>query len=89
MGEQVIDLEGIANHRGSAFGAIGMPPQPTSEHFANMVYSKLALADSGKRLFLEDESRSSRNRSYARTGTGPWNSPLVAVVTDAEPGCQG
>jgi tRNA 2-selenouridine synthase len=28
MGEQVIDLEGIANHRGSAFGAIGRPPQP-------------------------------------------------------------
>jgi tRNA 2-selenouridine synthase len=31
LGEQVIDLEGLANHRGSAFGNIGQAPQPTSQ----------------------------------------------------------
>ncbi|MFT7588718.1 MAG: tRNA 2-selenouridine synthase, partial [Limisphaerales bacterium] len=31
LGEQVIDLEGLANHRGSAFGALGMDPQPSTE----------------------------------------------------------
>ena len=34
-GEQVIDLEGIAHHKGSAFGSLGQPPQPTTEQFAN------------------------------------------------------
>ncbi len=27
-GYPVLDLEGLANHRGSAFGALGLPPQP-------------------------------------------------------------
>ena len=30
-GEQVLDLEGLANHRGSAFGAVGQDPQPSNE----------------------------------------------------------
>jgi hypothetical protein len=28
--KQVIDLEGLANHRGSAFGGIDLPPQQRS-----------------------------------------------------------
>jgi tRNA 2-selenouridine synthase len=39
-GEQVIDLEALANHKGSAFGNIGLPPQPSQEMFENL----LALA---------------------------------------------
>ena len=35
-GEQVIDLEGLANHKGSAFGSLGQPPQPSTEHFATI-----------------------------------------------------
>lgn len=57
MGEQVIDLEDIASHRGSAFGSLGMPDQPTSEHFANLVFSELRNSNPNVRLFLEDESR--------------------------------
>jgi tRNA 2-selenouridine synthase len=34
-GAAVIDLEGLANHKGSAFGNIGMPKQPTQEMFEN------------------------------------------------------
>lgn len=57
MGEQVIDLEALASHRGSAFGSLGMPEQPTSEHFANMVFNELRKSEPDVRLFLEDESR--------------------------------
>lgn len=57
MGEQVIDLEDIASHRGSAFGSLGMPDQPTSEHFANMVFSELKSTSPSVTLFMEDESR--------------------------------
>jgi len=55
-GEMVIDLEGIANHRGSAFGSLGMSGQPTSEHFANLLFDEIRRTDPKKRLFLEDES---------------------------------
>ena len=36
-GETVIDLEGLANHKGSAFGNIGLPKQPGQEMFENLL----------------------------------------------------
>jgi tRNA 2-selenouridine synthase len=40
-GELVIDLEDIAKHKGSAFGNIGMPRQPTQEMFENILSIEL------------------------------------------------
>jgi len=40
-GELVIDLEDIAKHKGSAFGNIGMPRQPTQEMFENILSMEL------------------------------------------------
>lgn len=57
LGEQIICLEGLANHRGSSFGAIGMKPQPTVEQFENAVFDALQQIDPSKRIWLEDESR--------------------------------
>lgn len=56
-GRQVIDLEYLANHKGSAFGSLGQPAQPSSEHFSNLLYDRLSLTDPGKPVWLEDESR--------------------------------
>ncbi|MBT3394763.1 MAG: tRNA 2-selenouridine(34) synthase MnmH [Waddliaceae bacterium] len=56
-GEQVIDLEGLANHRGSSFGGIGQGPQPSTEHFENMIAVELSGFDVTKPIFIEDESR--------------------------------
>lgn len=56
-GHQVIDLEGIANHKGSAFGSLGQLPQPTSEHFANLLFDHLKKTDLHQPVWLEDESR--------------------------------
>ena len=56
-GEQVIDLEGLANHRGSAFGGIGQPKQPSVEHFENKLAERLLCLDANQRIWLEDESR--------------------------------
>ena len=53
---QVIDLEGLASHRGSAFGRM-QTPQPTTEHFANMMYEAIAGFSLEEPLFAEDESR--------------------------------
>jgi tRNA 2-selenouridine synthase len=56
-GHQVIDLEKTACHKGSAFGSLGQPDQPTSEHFANLLYHELEKADKTKVIWLEDESK--------------------------------
>jgi len=50
-----IDLEGFANHKGSAFG-LGATPQPTQVNFENRIGLKLLQRDSAKRYWFEDES---------------------------------
>ena len=57
-GEQIIDLEGMANHRGSAFGQLGLPPQPTNEFYENLLGCEWRKLDSKKRVWLEAESHS-------------------------------
>jgi tRNA 2-selenouridine synthase len=56
-GGQVIDLEGLAHHKGSAFGALGEPDQPTTEQFENDLASEILLLDHEKVTWIEDESR--------------------------------
>jgi tRNA 2-selenouridine synthase len=56
LGAQTIDLEGMAHHKGSSFGAIGEQPQPSTEHFENMLWQALATMDPDTPLWLEDES---------------------------------
>jgi len=56
-GEQIIDLEGLAHHKGSAFGWIGELPQPTTEQFENNFYEALRLLPPEKRVWVENESR--------------------------------
>ena len=56
QGEQVIDLEDLAQHQGSAYGSMGKLIQPTQEQFENNLASLLQKMDSSKRLCLEDES---------------------------------
>ncbi len=57
LGEQIIDLEGIAHHKGSAFGALGETPQPSVEQFENNLHTTLLLLDKNKRIWVENESR--------------------------------
>lgn len=56
LGEQVIDLEGLAHHKGSAFGDLGEPAQPSTEMFENLLFDKLRSFDLKKRIWVEDES---------------------------------
>lgn len=57
-GEQILDLEGLAHHKGSAYGMLGQAPQPSSEHFENLICQKLNLLDTAKPVWIEDESHS-------------------------------
>ncbi|MEA3316549.1 MAG: tRNA 2-selenouridine(34) synthase MnmH [Bacteroidota bacterium] len=57
QGEQIIDLEGIANHKGSAYGAIGQLKQPTNEQFENNLGYEWLKLNLNKTIWLEDESK--------------------------------
>ena len=55
-GQQIVDLEGLASHRGSAFGGIDLPEQPSSEQFENNLFTTIQLLDREKPIWVEDES---------------------------------
>ena len=57
-GQQVIDLEHHARHKGSAFGGIGQPPQPTNEQFENELADSWLALERSEIVWVEDESRS-------------------------------
>ncbi len=58
LGHQMVDLEGLANHKGSAFGSIGENPQPTTEQFENNLSEIWRALDFSKPIYMEDESLS-------------------------------
>lgn len=58
LGNQVIDLEGLAHHKGSAFGAIGQETQPSVEQFENNLHNELRKLNRNKTIWVEDESHS-------------------------------
>lgn len=55
-GEQAIDLEALAHHKGSSFGGIGQSKQPSTEQFHNDLYDRWRKLDLSRRIWLEDES---------------------------------
>ena len=54
---QIIDLEGLAHHKGSAFGHLNEEPQPTSEQFENNLFATLQTLDLSQNIIVENESR--------------------------------
>ena len=72
----VIDLEGLANHKGSAFGAIGQLPQPSQEMFENILAEKLfEVNKKQKSIWIEDESQ--------RIGTVLIPTPLFHLMRNS------
>lgn len=57
-GEAVIDLEGLACHKGSTFGGLGQPEQPSNEYFENMLAMQLRelTQNENRVIWLEGES---------------------------------
>lgn len=56
-GEQILDLETLASHRGSTYGMIGFPGQPSNEQFENEIALVLNNMDPLRDIWVEDESR--------------------------------
>jgi tRNA 2-selenouridine synthase len=75
QGAQTIDLEALANHRGSSFGMLGLNQQPSNEQFENDIAAKLFSVDPDQPIWLEDESR--------RIGNCKIPDPLYAAMRQA------
>lgn len=56
-GAQVLDLEQLANHRGSVLGAMPLSPQPSQKMFESRIWSALRGFDRALPVFVESESR--------------------------------
>lgn len=74
-GEQVLDLEKLANHRGSSFGMLGMGEQPSVEQFENEIAMQWARFDLSRPVWIEDESR--------MVGICKIPDPLFAMMSQA------
>lgn len=55
-GAQVLDLEGLARHRGSLLGALRGVPQPSQKHFETLLAQQLERFDLDRPVFTEGES---------------------------------
>lgn len=56
-GNAIIDIEALANHKGSALGGLGPGTQPRQEMFENLLADELSKNTNAKTIFLEDESQ--------------------------------
>lgn len=76
-GGQVLDLEGLANHRGSLLGNLG--PQPSQKLFESSLHHTLSRFEKDRPVFVEAES----NRIGARSIPAPlWQKLNTASVTE-------
>ena len=57
QGAQILDLEGLAAHRGSVLGGLPDQPQPSQKHFDSLLWERLRSLDRTKPVFIESESR--------------------------------
>jgi tRNA 2-selenouridine synthase len=74
-GEQVLDLEDYASHKGSLLGALPGRPQPSQKHFETLIATQLEAMDLERIIYVEGES--------ARIGRLAVPGPLVARMRAA------
>ncbi|MBN9385517.1 MAG: tRNA 2-selenouridine(34) synthase MnmH [Chitinophagaceae bacterium] len=80
-GEQVIDLEDLAQHQGSTYGTLGRLVQPSQEQFENDLAGQLYRLDRTRRIWVEDESLTIGKRIIPRTF---WNKMQEALLFDVQ-----
>jgi len=57
QGAQVLDLEVLAQHRGSLLGALPDQPQPAQKYFESVIWHALTCFDPARPVFVESESK--------------------------------
>ncbi|NDG74583.1 MAG: tRNA 2-selenouridine(34) synthase MnmH [Synechococcaceae bacterium WB8_1B_136] len=79
-GVAIVDLEGLAHHRGSSFGNLGLPPQPSTEHYENRIAAALHRHRAAREIWVEAESA---QVGRCRVPAGLWRqmqqAPLLEI----------
>lgn len=78
---QIVDLENIAHHKGSAFGTINEQKQNPQQIFEHQLYHQLSELDSKKFIILEDESQTI---GYNKIPIGLWQQMKQATIIKLE-----
>jgi tRNA 2-selenouridine synthase len=85
MGEQILDLENLAHHKGSVFGGFGQSGQPTNEQFENDLFADWKNIDPSSVVWIEDESRMIGNVSIPDPLFEQMcNAVMIRIETDRE-----
>lgn len=80
-GQQVVDLEELAQHQGSSYGTMNRMVQPTQEQFENHLAWQLKDIDPGQPLWLEDECQKIGKRIIP---LALWRQMRVAPMIDLQ-----
>jgi len=80
-GEQMVDLEGLAQHQGSAYGTLNRLIQPSQEQFENNLAEVLYGMDDCRRVWVEDESMAIGKCLVPRLF---WDQVQTAVLFDLQ-----
>ncbi len=78
---QTVDLEGLAHHKGSAFGAINEPKQNPQQIFESELFEDLRFLNPTEWLVLEDESQTI---GFNKIPHGLWLQMLEAPIIKLE-----
>lgn len=82
---QVLDLEALAHHKGSAFGALGEEAQNSNEQFENDIFAFLSGCNSKYPVWVEDESQNiGRNLIPSGFFKQILNSQLIVIEADIQ-----
>jgi tRNA 2-selenouridine synthase len=81
MGEQVIDLEDLAQHQGSTYGTLNRLVQPSQEQFENNLAGQLRGLDRRRQIWVEDESVTIGKRLIPRAF---WTRMQTAFLFDLQ-----
>jgi tRNA 2-selenouridine synthase len=80
-GNQVLDLEGLAIHRGSLLGNEPDQPQPSQKYFESQLYRQLRSFDPERPVFVESEShRIGRMQQPSRLWKKIKESPVIEIA---------
>ena len=85
LGSQILDIEKLANHRGSVFGSLQDNKQPTQKYFESLVFDALDRLDPTQVIFVEAESPKIGRRAIPKTLVDEMRrSPRIELCADLE-----
>ena len=84
-GGQILDLEGLANHKGSLLGKIPDLIQPSQKYFESLIFNKIKMLNLKQKIYVEAESSKIGNIHIPKS---IWkkmvNSPRVEISASLE-----